>query len=320
MRAPTTSGWRVSAEHCPVDRDSPLDGLRVHHWPLPRRAPGPAPAGVICMRSCQRELWLAHELRPVRATQAATACHGAEAYALLLEIITGLHSEIPGESNVLGQFRRAWEQGREQLTGRQLVRLAPVVHRLLNDAAAVRREHLEGIGGNSYGSLLRKLLRPRRGERLLLVGCGDLAHTLLPFLKRQSVALWHRRQPAVLPAPVTLCFAPAAGLAAARWAQQVVLTTPADPANDARWAAWLRAAGPRPVVHLGLRRERIERFVAALGFPAASLDDLFELREQLSRRRRRQLAQARVACRQRALLAAAGRKDDERAIAQLAGA
>ncbi|RMF98893.1 MAG: hypothetical protein D6727_01680 [Gammaproteobacteria bacterium] len=320
MRVPTTTGWQVSAETGATPDESLLAGLTVCHWPLPRHAPAAPPAGVIRMRSCQRELWIALGSRDAALLRGADRRCGAAAYALLLEVITGLHSEIPGETNVLGQFRRAWEQGRERLNRQQLVALAPIVHRLLNDAAAIRREHLEGIGGNSYGSLLRKLLRPRRGERVLLVGCGNLALTLLPFLKRQTVGLWHHRPLAEAPAAATRCVAPADGAAAARWAQQLVLTTPADPGNDARWAAWLRAAGPKPVVHLGRRRDDIGQFVAALGFPAASLDDLFDLREQLSRQRRRQLAQARMACRRCALAAAGCHEPDAGAIAQLARA
>ena len=121
---------------------------------------------------------------------------GPDAYRFVLEITTGLRSAIPGETNVFGQFRNAWQDFRRDGPAARITRLAPLVHRLSNDTKAIRREHLHGIGGASYGSLVRRLIAPARADRILFVGAGNLAQSMLPFFDNYELGIWNHR-PAV---------------------------------------------------------------------------------------------------------------------------
>ena len=176
---------------------------------------------------------------------------GPEAYRLLLEITTGLRSAIPGETNVFGQFKEAWTAFRDHRPPAEVARLAPIVHRLINDTKAIRAAHLQGIGGASYGSLVRRLLMPRPGDRILFVGAGNLARSMLPLFRNFEVGLWNRR-PVQMPAEsVRRLFRPDEGQRASRWADQVILTTPPDPANDLHWQRWIAAGRIDAAIHLG---------------------------------------------------------------------
>ena len=106
-----------------------------------------------------------------RATAIAAppeAVFDKEAYALLLELVCGLHSPILGETEVQAQFKtfasEAASAGRDTL-GR-------LCQRVLRDAKYVRSTHLQGFGAHSYGALA---LRHFRGSRLAVIGAGALA-------------------------------------------------------------------------------------------------------------------------------------------------
>ena len=73
---------------------------------------------------------------------------GLHAYSFLLQTATGLNSSIPGETNILGQFKAAWSRWRELTATEQVCRLHTSMHRLFADSSQIRREHLQGIGGN----------------------------------------------------------------------------------------------------------------------------------------------------------------------------
>ena len=272
--------------------------LEVCHWTDAAMPATVAPPGsVLRMRSCQREVWISPDVEGLRDGAGADRSSGEAAYALLLEIVCGLRSQVPGETNIEGQFRRAWDEFRTLATTRCIERLAPAINRLLSDAQAIRRVHLQGIGGASYGSLLRKLIRPGRDDRVLIIGTGALARSVLPFFRHRDVGLWHYRALATLPDSVERAFAPDDGRTAAAWATHVVLTTPPNRRNDDRWTRWLRDGQAQTVTHLGHRRGGDPGFGDGLPGPVFLLDDLFDLRERQANVRSLQVERAKAACR-----------------------
>jgi glutamyl-tRNA reductase len=104
---------------------------------------------------------------------------GRAAYGFLLEVICGLNSPLLGETAVMGQFREfcshakfpntPWGWFLRQLTANVLV-----------DAKAVRHEHLQGIGSQSYGSLVRQHVKGM--PTVAVLGAGKLAREILPWL------------------------------------------------------------------------------------------------------------------------------------------
>ena len=115
---------------------------------------------------------------------------GEEAYRFLLEVICGLNSPIVGETAVMGQFKEFSQQARFPKTpwGAFLRRL---MSNLLMDAKRVRHDHLQGIGSQSYGSLVRQQVKGM--PTVAVLGAGKLAREILPWLiGKTKVRLFYR--------------------------------------------------------------------------------------------------------------------------------
>jgi glutamyl-tRNA reductase len=104
---------------------------------------------------------------------------GREAYAFLLEVICGLNSPIVGETAVMGQFKEFLLNARfpNSSWGNFLRQLAT---NLMIDAKRVRTRHLQGLGSQSYGSLVRQHVKGMPAVAVL--GSGKLAREILPWL------------------------------------------------------------------------------------------------------------------------------------------
>lgn len=129
--------------------------------------------------------------------------HDDVAYRFLLEVICGLHSPIIGETEVYGQVKNAVAAQEPPLTpwGSRLRRL---FRALFEDAKQIRQEHLEDIGSQSYGSILRRDLKGLRS--LHVIGAGQLVQEILPWLNEHHfIHVYARdksRARAAIPAPL----------------------------------------------------------------------------------------------------------------------
>lgn len=275
------------------------------HWPAPQ-APAPVArelaalsASGVKLDTCQRQLVFGLGPRPAAAgiDPPGETCSGAAAYRLLLEVASGLKSAVPGESNVLGQLRRAWEHAVTHQPAVVTAELTGLMEILLADTRAIREVHLQGIGGRSYGSLARLLLRPRRQARILLIGAGDLACSVLPFFRNARVGGWNHRTVTPLPG-MERWFSPEEADQAAGWAEHLIFTTPADAGHDGAWNHRLATTGVRSLLHFGRRRD--QAFAWQSGVAAYDLDHVFALAAERENVRSLQLARARAACAARA--------------------
>lgn len=273
-----------------LQNSADIHNLVVAHWVKPAEA---ACRAGLFLDTCQRQLSI--QLSPDEpADQGAEIRSGVDAYRFVLEVTTGLRSAVPGETNVFGQFKEAWERLRPN---RQVARLAPLVHRIINDTKAIRCTHLLNIGGASYGTLVRRLIRPAATDRILFVGTGKLARSMLPLFRNHVLGLWNHRSVGLEGLSIESAFGPGDGERAAHWADHVILTTPPDRVNDDNWRRWLAASDIRTVVHLGHRRghDPVARGSRVRVF---DLDDVFDLRRAQADIRTQQLSRARAACRQ----------------------
>lgn len=109
--------------------------------------------------------------------------HEDVAYRFLLEVICGLHSPIVGETEVFGQFKNAVASQEPPLTpwGLRLRRLFRV---FFEDAKQIRQDHLEDIGSQSYGSILRRDLKDL--HNLHVIGAGQLVQEILPWIHNEN--------------------------------------------------------------------------------------------------------------------------------------
>lgn len=102
-----------------------------------------------------------------------------EAYGFLLEVICGLNSPIVGETAVMGQFKAFLQDAKfpNNSWGNFLRQLAT---NLMIDAKHVRTTHLQGLGSQSYGSLVRQHVKGM--AEVAVLGSGKLAREILPWL------------------------------------------------------------------------------------------------------------------------------------------
>ncbi len=307
-----------------------LREINVLHWRGARVAGAIAPAthsepDCFPVDTCQRRvavlggaaaLELARQQFP--ADGALESFQGADAYAFLLRFAAGLESKLVAETEIFGQIKQAWREFSER--GSPLARqLSPWVQLLFQDAKAVRAQYLGNLGSASYGSQTRRLLGDEANDGpTLLLGAGQLAQSVAPWVTGAELWLWNRtperahelarelakRDPA---RPVRVIEGDReAELAAWRGAHNIIVCIPSDaPRDAARVAAWRERAEPRGrVIHLGLGTD-----VAApwKELPElVSLGALFDMLQAQSELRRRQFERARRACLEKALLRSLG--------------
>ncbi|MCB1597212.1 MAG: hypothetical protein KDI87_05830 [Gammaproteobacteria bacterium] len=283
--------------------DKPMiDRLWVLHWPyqagaagLPAQSVAPLRTSGVLVDTCMRQLLFGTGPGPAinhPETSTMEKYSGVKAYRLLLEVVTGLRSTVCGETNVYGQFRRAWQESLDRLPASITQPLSPLVESLLSDARRIRQQHLQGVGGNSYGSLARRLLAPARGARVLFVGTGELARSMLPFFRATETGAWNHRP--VTPPDVDHWFSTTQADSAAGWAEHIIFTTPADAEHDAGWQRRLQHGRVRSLLHLGQRRGEALRWTGVE--TAFDLDDILGAAEARAKITSLQLVRARSAC------------------------
>lgn len=154
---------------------------------LIHQAPGsaPAPKGARMWRTCLREVAFLRE-DPGVAYPPSTLLDG-DAYALLLEVVSGLRSPLIGETQVQAQFK-SFLASLDPVTDSDVLRVG---QRLLADAKFIRSQHFQGLGTRAYGLLVATHVP--RGRRVALVGTGALATEVADQLPRDHhVDRWGR--------------------------------------------------------------------------------------------------------------------------------
>jgi glutamyl-tRNA reductase len=287
----------------------------------------PAPLAVLLasdqalvMHTCQRTVVLAAEpellrrsLRQLDAGACTSLYANAAAYEFLLQLACGLQSRLSGETEIFGQIKQCWQEFSRRDSA-LVQQFEHTMQRLFRDVKQLRSQFLSGIGSASYGSLVRRLLdgankTPAARHPVLLLGAGQIAHAVAPWLKGSELWIWNRsparaRELAVelqrrAPGRVIKVLESGvdAELAAWRAAADVVVCVPADAERDAeRAAAWAEARAPRGrLIHLGLDAAG-EVLAWAGADDMLDLAAVYELLQASNEQRRLQLERARVAC------------------------
>lgn len=155
---------------------------------LIHQSPGaqPFPHGTPVWRTCLREVAFVDHAAPI--AQGCGVVSGADAYALLVEVVSGLRSPLAGETEVQAQFK-AFLASLDPAAHAQILSLG---QRVLTDARLIRRIHLQGIGVGAYGQSVAS--RVRASRRIALVGTGALAATIRASLEAtHRIDHWGRR-------------------------------------------------------------------------------------------------------------------------------
>ena len=160
-----------------------LDDLIVLHHPKKSGENWPAAINGLEWQTCLRRIVLLHKSESTSLIsslpESAEVYEGQAAYNFLLEVICGLRSPLVAETAVMGQFKEFCASARFPMNewGAFLRRLTSD---LLVDAKRVRSHHLEGLGSQSYGGMVRHHLKGV--PSVVVLGAGQLAEEILPWV------------------------------------------------------------------------------------------------------------------------------------------
>jgi hypothetical protein len=277
--------------------------------------------GAFFLETCQRVLWVCERraFEGVRKNLNLTGYQiftGVLAYSFLLRIATGLESQVLGETDVFGQLKEAWRKASADLSDD----VDHCLQKVFEDTKEIRSRHLQHLGGVSYGTLVRKFLKDRvsRGPTLL-VGAGQLAQSVGPFLLEQEIWIINRSVDKAhalaqelkreYSARVRVLETTEEQANAYSVCAQAILCVPVDENHDpARIKAWQtaneRTGETRTVLHLGAQKFESGPWQSLKG--AYFLDDIFELQKAQGEARSIQIGLALRACDERAKLRALG--------------
>jgi hypothetical protein len=248
-----------------------LEDLRVLH--LAKKAEKRVDfdlANAFRVETCQRVFWVAPSSVIGSLLDPAFELYaGTEAYRFLLQIATGLESEVRGETDIFGQLKAAWATfENDQQSNRNIIsELRFWIQRVFEDTKEIRARYMQNVGGASYGSLVRMILKEvQEGpeEPILLVGAGKLASSILPWLDDHELWLVNRSEEGLQKLESELNRRPGARFRSFRtpeeqeyaWAHaaHVVICIPVDEKND-EWRIRLLKSGKAPqtrqILHLG---------------------------------------------------------------------
>ena len=313
-----------------------MDALQVYHVPKKTAKSLELPEGQCGLHqdnsgfyvdTCQRWVWMsstdASSKRPsdVAVSQASQVevFKGYEAYLFLLRFAAGLESEVQGETDIFGQIKEAWRSQKSQ--NRPVTRdLDPWMQRLFEDTKDIRSRFLQNVGGSSYGTLIRKIIKKcsktDSDGPVLIVGAGKIAQSIAPLLLDHDLWLWNRNAEKLSHLFSVLSRRSKAHVKQFErsdeqrvWkeAKHVVACIPLELNQDRDRMSWFRDGGnltERSVIHLGGRRADCGAWNSLPLFH--SLDELFELEKSAGNARSIQISKAAMACEERAKLRSLG--------------
>jgi glutamyl-tRNA reductase len=164
-----------------------LDDLVILHHPAKSGAKWPAAISGLEWQTCLRRIVLLHKSETCALIpslpEGSEIFAGQAAYNFLLEVICGLRSPLVAETAVMGQFKEFCASARfpSNEWGHFLRRMTAD---LLVDAKRVRCRHLEGLGSQSYGGMVRQHLKGV--PSVIVLGAGQLAEDVLPWIVGKS--------------------------------------------------------------------------------------------------------------------------------------
>lgn len=310
-----------------------IKNLKVIHLPSfgggedshSRSFPFLDPTQVFHLKTCQRSLWA--YLDSPTSSQSAPRIgiySGEAAYRLLLSVACGLESQILGETNIFGQIKEAWELF---LALSPNSGLAPIFQKLFEDTKEIRSHYLRHSGGSTYGALVKKVIQsttshsapPLSSSPILILGAGDIAQSVAPWLLENELWLWNRDQKRLaslqdrllaetqkrgLPQSQVRIVKKGEEAQAFQQAAHLVVCIPFDSEGDPDRVRLWGKKDHSCVVHLSGPRNQAGTWTTLKNFYC--LDELFALQEAHGELRKAQILRARKACVDRAKLRTLG--------------
>jgi glutamyl-tRNA reductase len=264
-----------------------------------------------CLDTCLRSVWITDDAEVVAQFQAETGTtelrlfQGELAYDYLLRIACGLESVVKGETEVFAQLKSSWQAYLE--TGAAFAeRMRPWMQKLILDTKEIRRTHLQGIGGASYGSLARMICNPQPGDRVLILGMGQLGQAVAPLFSRQQLLVWNRSKAKLQRSLIRLSekcdvqsIADVDLLRVINTVEHVIICTPAGLEVEEEWIySRLNGGQIGKVVHLGGKAHLTKAWEKVQNFH--SLSEVFSLQADQNQIKQERIKRALSACAEKA--------------------
>lgn len=169
--------------------------LLVHRKSNSKSGALPAVEGALWKTCLRQILFVEGQKYELEIAEGDEILAGANALSFLLEVLSGLHSPVLGETEVLGQFKN-FVQTRREAGDLQFSENQKWLNFLLIEVKRVRSEFVNGLGSNSYGSLIRR--RTREHKSVTLLGAGQLVREVLPWMSTKKSMQVISREPSKL--------------------------------------------------------------------------------------------------------------------------
>ncbi len=258
------------------------------------------------IHTCQRSIILS--TNALALLGARRQFSGLEAYEFLLRFACGLESEIKGETDVFGQVKSVFKKMNQE-TPHLAAEWNHVFLKIFEDTKDIRAQYLQGIGGNTYGTLSRRLLNPTADDQVLILGAGQISKSVAPYFAEFNLKIWNRspERLAELKAELTkkghtqveYLTLDSELKSAMETATIIILATPPGSAAEASTLEVCKDSSKK-ILHLGGQTQDTYAFIDHPHF--SSLTDLFLIEKEQSELRSKQVQQAIVACHTRSLL------------------
>ncbi len=271
--------------------------------------PGSIPFPTLEVKTCQRSFLMSWDRTP--SAGARRTFEGVDAYEFLLRFACGLESEIKGETDVFGQLKTAIKEFTDSHPGSEHCTL---FSKIFEDTKEIRSQYLQGIGGNTYGALARRVLAPVASSRVTLLGAGQISKSIAPYFADSNLSIFNRTPERLTELKTGLAQKGYENITYTSDSKTlpeilahsdlILIATPVNSPLDSQVCEVLNALpeSERPVVlHLGGQAHEVKFFTEA-GIAILSLSDLFALEKEQSFLREKQIKQAMDACHRRALL------------------
>ena len=142
------------------------------------------------LKTCMRNMILGpkEELSTWVLSSTDEIIEGEKSYQFFLEVISGLHSSLLGETEILGQFKNAALKF-DFPNSHFGIELKKFFQAMLEDVKKVRSTHLSDLGSQSYGSLLRKEVKRLSENQVHILGAGHLCEEIMPWIAKDGTDL-----------------------------------------------------------------------------------------------------------------------------------
>ncbi|MBA2405908.1 MAG: hypothetical protein H0V66_14120 [Bdellovibrionales bacterium] len=137
--------------------------------------------GLFVLKTCQRTIIVSmsnHSLSTVKSEN----FEGEDAYLFLLEVICGLRSKLLGETEVVFQFKKAFNEYLKH-PGKNS-KLIQILNKCLQDSKLIRTNYLKGIRQISYAKIAIQFLAKSNANHIVILGSGKLSRDLIKVFKR----------------------------------------------------------------------------------------------------------------------------------------